>query len=75
MKITNIEIIKKMFMAGAFSLREPSPSMFTERTEEGIIEYLPDGSYRTVDNDEIYFSFLAAKKDIQKDVLRAWGYQ
>jgi hypothetical protein len=81
MKINDIEIIKKMFLLGVFDLdysdsfKYDHRGVWSEESENGVIEYYPDDSTQFFTNEEIYSSFLKNKGYIPKDVLRAWGYQ
>lgn len=81
MKITGIETIKDIFLLGVFdleystSLKYDHRGVWSEKTEEGVIEYYPDETTQFFTNEEIYSSFIKNKGRIPNDVLRAWGYQ
>jgi hypothetical protein len=81
MKINDIEKIKEMFIFGVFDLEYDETYKYGHRgirskeTKHGVREYYPNGETQFFTNEEIYSSFLKNKRDIPKDVLRAWGYQ
>lgn len=83
-EITSIETIKQMLFNWVFdldyldsvkSVKYDHRGVWSEKTEDGVIEYYPDDSTQFFSNEEIYSSFLKSKGRIPKDVLRAWGYQ